>query len=207
MWHVKAERADRWTPRLFRCPSLIKSSSCSWPRVARRTLFWHWQFMLQDWAAIHHSRQVKPCAQSVYIHNYVASTCPWAARVQEHLLGRAQAGGRRRSMGDLSGGNKSTVIGVAVMCVSVSWEGAYLYLNGRRVFLKLNVGVFTTWLHLHDACIMVPSLCMVLSWFLRVEMKSEWLLTVAVAFNAVTHFQLPPRDWLIPPLLKSIPLI
>lgn len=102
-------------------------------------------------------------------------------------------------MGDLSGGNKSTVIGVAVMCVSVQVvrraERVHISIcNGRRVFLKLNVGVFTTWLHLHDACIMVPSLCMALSWFLRVEMKSEWLLTVAVAFNAVTHFQLPPRD-------------
>lgn len=32
---------------------------------------------------------------------------------------RAQAGGWQRAMGDLSGGNKSTVMGVAVMCVSV----------------------------------------------------------------------------------------
>ena len=59
---------------------LIKSSSCSWPCVAERTLFWHWQFMQQDWAAIHHSWQVKPCAQSVYIHNYKASTCPWTVK-------------------------------------------------------------------------------------------------------------------------------
>lgn len=90
--HVKAEWADRWTPRLFGCPPLIKSCSCSWPCVAKRPLLGSWQFVHQEWAAIHHSWQVKACAQSVYIHNYKASTCPWAARGQEHLLGHS---GRR----------------------------------------------------------------------------------------------------------------
>lgn len=66
--------------------SLIKSSQFSWPCAAKRTLFWHWQFLQQDWAPIHHPWQVKQCAQSVYIHNYKASLCSWAERVQEHLL-------------------------------------------------------------------------------------------------------------------------
>lgn len=74
---------------------LIKSSSCSWPSVAVRTLFWHWQFIQQDRAAIYHPWQVKPCAQSVYIYNYKASSCLCAVRVQEHLLGEIQQEVRR----------------------------------------------------------------------------------------------------------------
>lgn len=128
VWHVEAERADRWTPRLFgRSPLLlIKSSSCSWPCVAERTLFWRWQFMQQDWAAIHHSWQVKPCAQSVYIHNYKASTCPWAARGSRTSAWSAPAGGRRElvrvcGLYTVSGGNKSTVIGVCVCVCGQEW--------------------------------------------------------------------------------------
>lgn len=82
--------------------------------------------MQQDWAAIHHSWQVKPCAQSVYIHNYKASTCPWAARGSRTSAWSAPAGGRRElvrvcGLYTVSGGNKSTVIDVCVCVCGQEW--------------------------------------------------------------------------------------
>ncbi len=118
-------------------PLLIKSSSCSWPCVAKRTLFWHWQFIQQDWAVIHHSWQVKPCAQSVYIHNYKAFNLPMGCEGSRTSALSTPIGGMLwlvRSMGYISSGNKSTVIGVLGVFV---WEWS----EGLRVRVHNSVWV------------------------------------------------------------------
>lgn len=89
------ERGQMDTQAVWMAPSLKRPLVVD-PRAAKRTLFRRWQFMQRGRAAIHHPWQVKQCAQSVYVHNYKASFCPWAAAFQEHLLGGFQLGPKRR---------------------------------------------------------------------------------------------------------------
>lgn len=98
--------------------TFIKSSSCSWPRAARRTP------SPAEAVYVAGSRgppfitqtQVKACAQAVYVRNYMASTCPWAAGgSRTSAPGGGGTGARTPEVrgGDLSGASINPARGEA----------------------------------------------------------------------------------------------